>query len=59
MAFEFVKAMRADGLECGEGYRPLARRAYQFRSLLHQGQVASRSVKRTCVDDRPVERVLG
>lgn len=27
MAFEFVKAMRADGLEWGEGYRPLARRA--------------------------------
>ena len=26
MAFEFVKAMRADGLEWGEGYRPLARR---------------------------------
>jgi putative transposase len=27
MAFEFVKAMRADGLEWGEGYRPLARQA--------------------------------
>lgn len=27
MAFEVVKAMRADGLEWGEGYRPLGRRA--------------------------------
>ena len=27
MAFEFVKAMQADGLEWGEGYRPLARQA--------------------------------
>jgi putative transposase len=27
MAFEFVKAMRADGLEWGEEYRPLARQA--------------------------------
>ena len=27
MAFEFVKAMQADGLEWGEGYRPLGRAA--------------------------------
>ena len=27
MAFEFVKAMRADGLEWGEGYRELGRQA--------------------------------
>ena len=27
MAFEFVKAMRADGLEWGEGYRQLGRQA--------------------------------
>ena len=27
MAFEVVKAMRADGLEWGEGYRPLGRQA--------------------------------
>ena len=27
MAFEFVKAMRADGLEWGEGYRSLGRQA--------------------------------
>ena len=26
-AFEMVKAMQADGLEWGEGYRPLGRRA--------------------------------
>jgi hypothetical protein len=26
-AFEMVKAMQADGLEWGEGYRPLARQA--------------------------------
>ena len=29
MAFEFVKAMQADGLEWGEGYRPLARQALE------------------------------
>ncbi len=27
MAFEVVKQMQADGLEWGEGYRPLGRRA--------------------------------
>ena len=27
MAFEIVKAMQADGLEWGEGYRPLGREA--------------------------------
>jgi hypothetical protein len=27
MAFEFAKAMRAAGLQWGEGYRPLARHA--------------------------------
>ena len=27
MAFEMVKAMQAEGLEWGEGYRPLGRRA--------------------------------
>ena len=27
MAFEMVKAMQADGLEWGEGYRPLGRQA--------------------------------
>jgi hypothetical protein len=27
MAFEVVKAMQADGLDWGEGYRPLGRRA--------------------------------
>ena len=26
MAFEVVKAMQADGLEWGEGYRPLGRK---------------------------------
>jgi len=29
MAFEIVKAMQADGLEWGEGYRPLGRQALQ------------------------------
>jgi len=29
MAFEIVKAMRADGLDWGEGYRPLGRQALQ------------------------------
>jgi Domain of unknown function (DUF1897) len=27
MAFEMVKAMQAEGLEWGEGYRPLGRQA--------------------------------
>jgi hypothetical protein len=29
MAFEVVKAMRAEGLEWGEGYRPLGRQALE------------------------------
>ena len=29
MAFEIVKAMQADGLEWGEGYRPLGRQALE------------------------------
>src|SRR5258708_7233473 len=29
MAFEVVKAMQADGLDWGEGYRPLGRRALE------------------------------
>jgi transposase-like protein len=29
MAFEVVKAMQADGLEWGEGYRPLGRQALE------------------------------
>ena len=29
MAFEVVKAMQAEGLEWGEGYRPLGRQALQ------------------------------
>jgi transposase-like protein len=38
MAFEFVKAMRADGLEWGEGYRPLARQAL---AEIIEGQMAA------------------
>jgi len=38
MAFEFVKAMRADGLEWGEGYRPLARQAL---AEIIEGQMAT------------------
>jgi hypothetical protein len=29
MAFEVVKAMQADGLDWGEGYRPLGRKALE------------------------------
>jgi hypothetical protein len=29
VAFEVVKAMRADGLDWGEGFRPLGRRALE------------------------------
>jgi hypothetical protein len=29
MAFEIVKAMQADGLDWGEGYRPLGRQALE------------------------------
>lgn len=38
MAFEFVKAMRADGLEWGEGYRPLGR---QVLAHVIEGQMAA------------------
>ena len=37
MAFEVVKAMQADGLEWGEGYRPLGRQAL---TEVIQGQMA-------------------
>ena len=37
MAFEVVKAMQADGLEWGEGYRPLGRQAL---SEIIQGRMA-------------------
>ena len=38
MAFEFVKAMRAEGLEWGEGYRPVARQAL---AEIIEGQMAA------------------
>ncbi len=38
MAFEVVKAMQADGLEWGEGYRPLGRQALEE---IIEGQMAS------------------
>jgi len=38
MAFEVVKAMQADGLEWGEGYRPLGRRAL---AEIIEGQMAA------------------
>ena len=44
MAFEVVKAMRADGLEWGEGYRPLGRQAL---AEIIQGRMAE------AVDDWP------
>lgn len=38
MAFEFVKAMRADGLDWGEGYRPLGR---QVLAAVIEAQMAA------------------
>lgn len=38
MAFELVKAMRADGLDWGEGYRPVARQAL---AEIIEGQMAA------------------
>jgi putative transposase len=38
MAFEFVKAMQADGLDWGEGYRPLGRQALEE---IIEGQMAA------------------
>lgn len=38
MAFEIVKAMQADGLEWGEGYRPLGRQAL---AEIIEGQMAA------------------
>ena len=39
MAFEVVKEMQADGLEWGEGYRPLANR---YKALMLDGVVLAR-----------------
>lgn len=56
MAFEFVKAMRADGLEWGEGYRPLARQA--LAEIIEGEMVAAvdRHLDQLGVDDAPDRR---
>src|SRR6202049_3328168 len=56
MAFEMVKAMQADGLEWGEGYRPLGRQAL---SQVIEGQMAAavaRYLEQIEADDVPDRR---
>ena len=51
MAFEIVKAMQADGLDWGEGYRPLGRQAL---AEIIEGQMAAaveRHLDRLDADD--------
>ena len=58
MAFEVVKAMQADGLDWGEGYRPLGRQALEE---IIEGQMAAavdRHLDQLAADD-PVDRRNG
>jgi len=48
MAFEVVKAMQADGLDWGDGYRPLGRQALEE---IIEGQMAA-SYRRKLVTAR-------
>ena len=54
MAFAFVKAMQADGLEWGEGYRPLGRQAL---TEIIQDRMTEAVVRRQR-HARPAQRLL-
>jgi len=51
MAFEVVKAMQADGLEWGEGYRPLGRRALEEIIEAQMAAAVDRHLDRLEADD--------
>jgi putative transposase len=56
MAFEMVKAMQAEGLEWGEGYRPLGRQA--VAAIIEEQMAASvdRHLAQLAADDAPDRR---
>ena len=56
MAFEMVKAMQAEGLEWGEGYRPLGRLA--VAAIIEEQMVAAvdRHLAQLGIDDAPDRR---
>lgn len=56
MAFEFVKAMRADGLEWGEGYRQLGREALAEIIEERMGEAVERWLEGLGCDDPPDRR---
>ena len=51
MAFEVVKAMQADGLEWGEGYRPLGRQALQEIIEEQMAAAVERHLDQLAADD--------
>jgi transposase-like protein len=56
MAFEFVKAMRGDGLEWGEGYRQLGREALAEIIEERMGEAVERWLEGLGCDDAPDRR---
>jgi putative transposase len=56
MAFEFVKAMRADGLEWGEGYRQLGREALAEIVEERMGEAVERWLEGLGCEDAPDRR---
>ncbi len=56
MAFEFVKAMRADGLEWGEGYRQLGREALAEIIEERMGEAVDRWLEGLGAEDAPDRR---
>jgi putative transposase len=56
MAFEFVKAMRADGLEWGEGYRQFGREALVEIVEERMGEAVDRWLEGLGCDDAPDRR---
>jgi putative transposase len=56
MAFEMVKAMQADGLEWGEGYRPLGRQAVAAIIEEQMARAVDRYLAELDADDEPDRR---
>jgi putative transposase len=56
MAFEIVKAMQADGLEWGEGYRPLGRQAVAAIIEEQMAEAVDRYLDQLETDDGPDRR---
>ena len=56
VAFEVVKAMQADGLEWGEGYRPLGRQALAAIIEERMDEAVDAWLDRLGIDDEPDRR---